>query len=342
MNILHITGTTLRYGVGVAVLSLFPSLTAFFLAQVIVSGVNTFLVRRALFRQVRPFPVIRLSFRADYLRTIWRFSVGMSATSIVALLMANADRAALTFYSSSSDIGRYSIAFAATGVLQMGIQPIYRTFFPRYAELVGRGEVMHLREEYYRSCRLLAVILIPIGTVTWLFAPELFRLWLGFDDATISTIFRYLLLGIVCAGMTWLPAAFQQAHGWTRLHALTIALPLFLGLPIMIYLIDKKGAVGATFLWVAHGVSAITVGLWFMHRRLLCGEFLLWYRKVVTPPAIAALSVAGISATIMPHGIQSFAAGIWVAVTGLLALLSSVWASDRFGRGDHAAPIKKM
>src|SRR5439155_1003263 len=83
-------------------------------------------------------------------------------------------------------------------------------------------------------------------------------------------------IGITCAGLMWLPAAFQQAHGWTRLHASMIAGALVVGAPIMVWAIRTVGTVGATTIWVLHGVSIITMGLWLMHRRLLIGEMVTW------------------------------------------------------------------
>ncbi len=91
----------------------------------------------------------------------------------------------------------------------------------------------------------MAVVIIPLGIIGWMFAPHIFLAWLGKYDETIIDVFRWLLVGITCAGLMWLPAAFQQAHGWTRLHVSMIAGALVLGVPAMVWSIkdiwDRRG-----------------------------------------------------------------------------------------------------
>jgi len=93
--------------------------------------------------------------------------------------------------------------------------------------------------------------------------------------------------------------AFQQAHGWTRLHAIMIIVPLIIGLPCLWWAIINWGTPGATIVWVMHGISDVTIGLWLMHRRLLKGEFINWYRKVILPPLISCTLIAGLSLWLM-------------------------------------------
>jgi hypothetical protein len=63
-----------------------------------------------------------------------------------------------------------------------------------------------------------------------------------------------------------------------------IAGALAVGVPCLWWTVNLWGAVGATAVWVLHGVSDITLGLWLMHKRLLPGELIFWYRKVIFLP----------------------------------------------------------
>jgi O-antigen/teichoic acid export membrane protein len=234
--------------------------------------------------------------------------------------MANADRIALSRLLPTAELGKYSIAFAATGLLQLGIQPFYRAFFPRYAELVSAGNAGLLRAVYFRSCRLMAFAIIPLGIIGWTFAPQLLASWLGRPEATVTLVFRWLLIGITCSGLMWLPAAFQQAHGWTRLHASMIAGALVVGAPIMVWAIRTQGTVGATTVWVLHGISGLTLGLWLVHRRLLVGELPKWYRVVLVPPLVLTLPLVGLSWWAMPSDLGRWASLGWVGATGFVVI----------------------
>jgi hypothetical protein len=160
--------------------------------------------------------------------------------------------------------------------------------------------------------------------IGWAFATEIFMAWIGRVDKTIVDVFRWLLLGIAGAGLMWLPAAFQQAHGWTRLHAAMIAGALGLGAPSLLWTIKYWGTAGATAVWVLHGVSDVTLGLWLMHKRLLSGEFVLWYRTVVLPPLLCSLPIVGLSCWLIPSGLKTWSIVAWLGITSLLVIVSSI------------------
>ncbi|HYC50275.1 MAG TPA: lipopolysaccharide biosynthesis protein, partial [Gemmatimonadaceae bacterium] len=254
----------------------------------------------------------------------WRYSAGMAASAVGAIVLANADRLALTVLSTPEELGRYTIAFTATGLLQLGIQPFYKAFFPRYAELISRGDTALLREEYFRSCRVLAAIVIPAGTIGIAFAPEILRVWVGSTDHTTALVLRLLLSAITMTGVLWLPAAFQQAHGWTRLHAAMIAVALLAGFPVMVWAIQQWGTVGATAVWMLHGTLGITMELWLMHRRLLPGDLKRWYTSVLLPPLAVALPIVVGLRLLLPHPITHWASISHVAIATSISLPLSV------------------
>lgn len=320
MNALQILGNTLRYGLGVAVLFWRADLVAFFAVQAGVAGFQTLAIRFVLWRMITDENAPKPTYRVEVFRRVWKFSLGMAATAIASVLLANADRIALSKMMPTAELGKYAIAFTATGLLQMGIQPFYRAFFPRYAELVSTGEKQRLRDEYFRSCRLMAAVIIPLGVVGWLYAPQLFHAWLSRDDQTIVAVFRWLLLAITCSGLMWLPAAFQQAHGTPGLHAGMIIGALLLGIPTMVWAIWTFGTVGATAVWLLHGVSGLTLELWIMHKRLLRGELALWYRSALVLPVLITLPLAGVSRWLLPHAIGRLGNLCWIGVTGLSAV----------------------
>lgn len=325
MNMLQIIGNSLRYGGGVAILFWRADLVWFFYVQALVAAIQTFATRRVVWGMIYGSAVRPPAFHMDMLQRLWRFSMGMALTSVVAVLLANADRIALSKIATTAELGKYAVAFTATGLLQLGIQPFYRAFFPRYSELVSSGDTKRLRDEYFRSCRLLAVAIIPLGIIGWTFAPHIFYAWLGKNDETIVNVFRWLLVGITCSGLMWLPAAFQQAHGWTRLHAAMITGALVLGAPVMVWAIRSYGTVGATAVWVLHGVSDITLGLWLMHRRLLIGELLGWYRSVLLPPLLISFPLVGLSWWVMSPGLNKWVSLCWIGATGLVVIAAALF-----------------
>ena len=344
MNVLQMAGNSLRYGGGLAILFWRADPVWFFLVQAFVAGAQTLATRAVLWRMIHSAGDEHPVFRWTLLRGVWRFSAGMALTMVAGVLLANVDRLFLSKLMPAAELGKYTLALTATGLLQLGIQPLYRAYFPRFAELFALGDAVRLRKEYYQGCRLMAAIIIPFAMIGWVFAPEIFMAWIGRVDKTIVDVFRWLLLGIVCAGLMWLPAAFQQAHGWTRLHAAMIAGALCLGAPSLLWTIKHWGTAGATAVWVLHGVSDVTLGLWLMHKRLLSGEFLLWYRTVVLPPLLCSLPIVGLSWWLIPSGLKSWSIVAWLGITSLLVIMSLITVMNlkKLGIGNDIKHIKNI
>lgn len=324
MNALQVLASSLRYGGGAAVLYWKADLVWFFATQAIVAAVQTLASRRATWRLLAETGTVPAAFRGEELRRLWRFAIGMALTASSAVLLYSADRIFLSRLVPTDELGRYAVAYTASGLLQMGILPFYRALLPRYAELAASGDTIRLREEYFRSCSWMAAVVIPLGITGWAFAPQLFHAWLGHQDQTIVRAFRWLLPGITLAGLGWLPAAFQQAQGWTRLHVGMMLGSLLLGACAMPWTIRSFGAPGAAAIWLVHGVLDITLGLWMMHRRLLVGELLAWYRSVVLAPLSGSLLLAGASRALMPDGLTRWGSLGWLGATGATVIALGV------------------
>jgi O-antigen/teichoic acid export membrane protein len=324
MNAIQILGNGLRYGSGVAVLLWRADLIWFFAVQALVSAAQTFGIRTVVWRMIAEEKAPSPRFRLTLLKGLWKYSAGMALTALSAVMLANADRIALSKMVSTAEFGRYAVAFTATGLLQLAIQPFYRAFFPRYSQLMSLGEAQSrtLRKEYFQSCQMMAATIIPLCILGWVYAPQIFNAWLGKSDETIVDVFRWLLIGITCSGLMWLPAAMQQVHSWTSLHTAMIGGALIIGVPIMVWAIDVYGTVGATVVWVLHGVSDITLGLWLMHRRLLLGDLFAWYRSVLLVPLMVGIPLVGVSWFLMPEAMDRWLNLCWIAVSGFIVLIA--------------------
>ena len=331
MNIVQIIGNILRHGGGILILTWHNNLIWFFGFQLFVAMLQTLISRAMVWIMVSGNNVGKPKFDIVILKNLWRFSVGMAFTSFVAIMLANADRITLSKMVSTAELGKYGIALTATGLLQFGIQPFYRAFFPRYAELISLGDNENLRSEYFKSCQIMAVVIIPLGIIGWCFAPQLFHFWIGYNDQAIADIFRLLIIGITCSGLMWLPAAFQQAHGWTSLHVCMMAGAVIVGTPIAIfYSIPHYGTLGATIIWLLHGISDITLGLWLMHKRLLRGEFFKWYITIILPPTLITAFFVSIAWFTIPSFQHDWINLIWIAGTGILAVLSTLYFGSKW------------
>src|SRR5262249_50635312 len=124
-------------------------------------------------------------------------------------------------------------------------------------------------------------------------------------DATLAAS-TYVILSVLVVGMALNaimhgPYALQLAYGWTSLALYQNFLALICLVPIMIWSVERFGAVAAACAWLALNVPYVTVGIQIMHGRLLPGQKWRWYRKDVGLPAMAALPVVALARWWLPQ-----------------------------------------
>ncbi|WP_332671337.1 lipopolysaccharide biosynthesis protein [Aromatoleum sp.] len=320
MNVLQMLGHGLRYLGGALILYFTGDIAIFFAFQGGASLTMACVTRGVLLRGIGEAPGQRAERGADVGPVLRRYAFGMFITALLGMLLANTDRILLSKLVATEDLGRYSLAFAGAGFLQMLVFAFYRSYFPLFSHLKASGDVAGLRSAYYQACRLAGLFIVPAAAIGWTFSSELIVVWVGSPDTLASEIFQLLILGSACAGLMWLPAAYQQASGWTSLHSGLMAAALALGAPSAFLAIRSVGAVGGTAMMLVHGAIEITFGLWLMNRVLFPGETMRWYRQVVLVPLVTALPLLLVSKQLMPEDLARWGLASWIAVTCLVLL----------------------
>lgn len=315
MNAIQMLGHGLRYLGGGLVLHLGEDLPMFFAFQGAASLMVAVVTRTVLLRRIGSDGMPLGQQGQHSLRGVCGYAAGMFITALLGMLLANTDRIFLSKLVPTEDLGRYSLAFAGAGFLQMVVFAFYRSYFPLFAQIRAAGDLDSLRSAYYQACGLAGLVIVPGAAIGWIFSRELIVIWIGSADPLASEIFRLLILGTACAGLMWLPAAYQQASGWTSLHSALMAAALVLGAPSTFIAIQTVGVAGGAVMMLVHGAIEITVGLWLMNRVLFRGETMKWYRQVVLLPLGASLPLLLISKELMPDDLSRWGLAAWLAVT---------------------------
>jgi len=302
MNALQIFVNSVRYLGGAAVLMADGGLGAFFVFQAFGCVFSVALVRWALLKEINALnsPALGRVSETVRLGSFLRFSGGMFFTAACGALISNADRLAISKLMPAEALGKYSVCLTAIGLLQMFILAFHRAYFPKFSELSAAGDSVSLRRTYLMGSSFVGLAVVPASVFVCAFAPDLFTLWLGWENSETTMTARLLTIGFAMSGLMWLPAAYQQAIGWTRLHATLMAVSLLVGVPLMLLAVTRLGLAGGAFLLLAHGFIEITLGLWLMNKRCFPGENWTWYRCVVVVPLMLSLPIIVCGFLLMP------------------------------------------
>lgn len=320
---------TLR-GVGVlgALVWLSPTIEVFFLWQGGVSVIAT-LVLANLVRRNLPEPDLPPNYSHNTVSNVWQFAKGMFAVTLLSLVLMQTDKVLLSRLLSLESFGYYTLAASVSGVLYLLVTPIAQSFFPRFTELVAKGDSANLARSYHQSAQLVAVLIIPAALILVFFGEYILELWTG--DTTlahkVAPVLTLLAIGWMCNGLMNPPYMLQIAYGWTGFAIRVNVIAVLFLVPAIFYVTPLYGAIGAASVWAALNVGYVLIAIHFMHCRLLKDEKWHWYSDDVFFPLVVAVCTVGFSKVVHPQLLSKFFELVWLMLTGCVAVIASTMAS---------------
>jgi O-antigen/teichoic acid export membrane protein len=91
--------------------------------------------------------------------------------------------------------------------------------------------------------------------------------------------------------------------------------------PAILCITPRYGATGAAAVWLALNAGYVTVGIYFMHRRLIPREKWRWYGQDIAAPLVPAVAVAALLRWVSPNE-----AGTWVRLAAVLTSAGCILA----------------
>ena len=200
-----------------------------------------------------------VSFPAVLRNRVWRYAA-IASLDVVAtfVIMRRSEFFVLEWYSSSTQIGFYSIAFAAANAPVVVFLALTQAVMPAVSTLIGAGEARRIRPGFGRAIRLVLLLALPTAAAGMAFAPELVTLAYGssFYGARGSVLIALCFVPI--APIIGLSTALLEGIGrlWLIVGAGIFGSVVDIGFAFM--LIPAYGAVGAA---IANGAGQLAFGV---------------------------------------------------------------------------------
>jgi len=323
LNVIKSVSIMVRHGGAVLVLLFIsPSILSFFLWQFFVALLTTIVLAVRLWKLL-PKSGHRSKFDKNLLVKNWRFASGMMSISLVTILLTQLDKIILSKMLTLEMFGYYMLAFSVASVLTSLVIPVHSALFPRLSQLVAGGREVDISNLYHKGCQLVSIIILPISITLVFFAEEVLSLWIGDPVVVRNThmLLSLLIIGTLINAFMILPLTLMLSYGWTRLAFLQNAISVVLLIPLMLWMVNLYGAVGAAIVWIILNSGYIFILIPIMHRRVLKSEMWKWYSIDFSFPMIITFMVGYISYMAMPLDLSKYLGLSWVAVTYLIGLL---------------------
>ena len=336
---------TFRGGGAVFVLVwLTPTIEAFFIWQGIVSLVTILAFLLAVHKYLPP-AAQAARFSWTQLRSVRRFAGGMMATTALVLLLMQVDKIILSGMLSLEMFGYYTLAGTVAAVIYQLTGPITQAFYPRFTELVAKGDTAGLIKIYHQSAQLISVLIVPAALMLMFFGENILLLWTG-DAAlarNVAPLLTLLALGTMLHGLMHIPYMLTLAYGWPGFAVRVNLVAVMVLVPAVFWVTPRYGVIGAAWIWVILNAGYLLLSAHILYRRLLKTEKWHWYFNDVILPAVAALSTATVFSMMSDRGgfyaslesgspdyLMKLTVWGWLLVTGLAMLAMASFSASIF------------
>ncbi|MBC9910592.1 oligosaccharide flippase family protein [Chitinophaga varians] len=333
-NGLQILWSFFRSGVVLLPLYFLPSLTTFFVWQILVNGIFLLITRFKLWELVRT--QMTYAFNLGLIRNIWKFALGMMVMGMIAALNTQLDKLLISKMLSLSDFGYYSLAavFAQSPVIIT--TPVAVAVVPQLTRLIAEHKREELVKLFQRFSFFIASVAAAVSIVLFLYTKEMLFIWTHdpLIANTVNVTAKILLVGSTFLAFQLMPYYLSIGNGYNKANIKLGVICIICIIPSFIVLIKAFGLLGAAIPWLIINVLATLVLGYVLINKFLGGEFGTWLLKHTIVPCLVAIVVG----YVVYYLTLPFAHGYYVllygAVTGCLVLLLNVWVHNKLAPDD--------
>lgn len=268
INQYNISINILRYFLGFVLLFYSSSVIYFLSLQLLISLIQFIIIRISTFKTlgINFNRLNQYKYNSELLRKNYRFH--LTILSISSLILAHLDRLWSLVDNTLQNYSTYVIAFTAAGLLQLIIQPFYKTFFPKYSSFFNNKKDSHIL--LLNSIIISSSFLTLVGLIMILHSELILSVWLGdIYSGIINNHFILIVMGLTVSGYFWLPAAYMQAVQKPQFHNKMILLSILAAIPAFtlnkLEIIEFSPAV----IWIIHGLILLIFEGYHLYKNYL-------------------------------------------------------------------------
>jgi len=344
VNSIKVVTTTFTAVGAIAVLSVTPTITAFFLWRAIAALLEVLTTRWALWRLLTSPNESPALFRVEILSRIRKFSGGMALIAASVVILMQVDKIVLSAVLSMEHFGFYMAAVSAANFLPQLGGPVFSAVFPSLSQLVASGDVGLQKRQFHLGAQVMAVVVFPPAVAFVLFAQTVIQLWTKDSRLAVYSgpVLTLLAAGALLNSIMVLPYAMQLAHGWTKLTVVLNSVLVCVMVPYTVVAVRQFGIVGAASTWGVLNLISLVVAAPLTFARLLPGEGRRWIYRDVATPALAVFAASGLIWLIMPEQgtrlLMASKVALALTCSAVSALLAA--ADVRFWVGEKIASVR--
>lgn len=200
-------------------------------------------------------------------RELLAFSVPLAASGAINVIAKHSDLILLGIFKSSTQVGRYEVAFRIAIFASLLFTPaIGYLFQPIMSRFHANGDHQRMDDLYTIATRWIVIATFPIFAFFFLFSDQTLGFFFGENYRAGQTALQILLMGFLISLLPGLTGNFLTAVGETKLLMYISAGTMFLNIVINVALIPVYGIVGAAIATATARTFNNTIESYFIYR----------------------------------------------------------------------------
>jgi O-antigen/teichoic acid export membrane protein len=265
----------------------------------------------------------------------WKYSIGIAAISFMSTIILQADKIIVSKALPLEVLGYYTLAGTLAMLPIMIANPITSAMFPKFIALIELKDSEQLVALYHRTCKLVAVTVLPLGFTVMAFTENILKIWVGSSliagqSALVASI---MLFGQILQVITTVAFYFSLAIGKTKLPIMIQILSIVVFIPSLFFLLHRYGIIGASLSYLIMNLITCPIYMYFFHRNYLPGQLINWLKNDVFLPIIIIIPFVIVSRFILPNSNSVSLILLKLFFTWFLSSLFILLAFSEF-RGD--------
>jgi O-antigen/teichoic acid export membrane protein len=268
----------------------------FFEYQLYVGILEVTLLGIRFYHNLPSVGIYKTWFKIDWsvLREIAPFTLGITYTSTILVLITQFDKLLLSGILSLKEFGYFSIITLVSGSIISLSTPVFLAFLPRMTMLVAKRNFEETIAVYVNMTQIITWVTFSSAMVIGMYSREILYALTGDSKVYLwgqEILFWYALgSGIYVLGT--FQYYLQNAYGTLRLYVIGSTISLVVLVPLIYFVTMKFGALGDGRLWFAF--SAVWFFGWtsIVHSKLAPGFHSKWLAKDMLPMLFCIILLA--------------------------------------------------
>ncbi|MDD5312467.1 MAG: flippase [Dehalococcoidia bacterium] len=229
-------------------------------------------------------------FDIDALKNLIVFSLPISVTAIVSILIFNADTMILGHFKSPDVVGLYNAAYPLAYFITVPLASFMLIYIPVIANLFAQGLTAEVKRSYIISTKWLVSLTLPLWLVMFLFPDAVLNVLFGevYAYGPASDVLRILASGFMIMNLLGLGSCIFLASGNSKLIMWAGIISALLNISLCVTLIPIAGPVGAA---TASAISLAVLNL-IISVRLYISTKIQPFSKNLLKPVIVSVVLA--------------------------------------------------